>query len=239
MSQANVRSVDAIKDFKVSLINFSEDARNALGGVEMEIRQVRNWLERDQLAYWKAQVKRCNELVSEARTELHRRKLSQGNSDAVSDADQKEALRMAQRRLHEAEEKVERIKRWVPILEHATSEYHSQSQPLGDSLSGKLVGSLALLERMIVAVEQYLAMDAPASAPFTMGGSAASEAGPRTSTSAANGTAPEASAETAAPAASTEAASAAVEGSGSGAAANEGSHGAAADADRASPAHSS
>ncbi|SIO05722.1 hypothetical protein SAMN05444166_2233 [Singulisphaera sp. GP187] len=162
MSQANVRSTDAIKQFKVALLTYAEDARIALGSMEMEIRQVRNWLERDQYTYWTAQIKRAKEKISEARTELNRKRLSQSNSDAVSDSDQKEALRIAKLRLEEAEDKVERIKRWGPIFEHALSEYHSQSQPLSDKLSGGLVGSLALLERMIVALEEYAALQAPA-----------------------------------------------------------------------------
>src|SRR4051794_13174243 len=158
---ANVRSVDAIKDFKVTLINFAEEARIALSSADMEIRQIRNWLTRDQLSYWQSQVKRCQERVSMARTELHRRQLSQANSDAVSDTDQKEALRDAQRKLREAEEKVERIKRWVPVLEHAISEYHSQSQPLGDRLAGSFVASLNVLDRMINALDSYLSMAPP------------------------------------------------------------------------------
>jgi hypothetical protein len=164
MSQANVRSTDAIKQFKLALITYAEDARVALGAMEMEIRQVRNWLERDQYTYWTSQVKRSKEKIAEARTELNRRRLSQSNSDAVSDSDQKEALRIAKQRLEAAEDKVERIKRWGPVLEHALSEYHSQSQPLSDKLSGGLVGTLAMLERMIVALEEYMALEAP-SAP--------------------------------------------------------------------------
>jgi hypothetical protein len=164
MSQANVRSIEAIKDFKLALLTYAEDARVSLGAMEMEIRQVRNWLERDQYSYWQGQVKRAKEGIAEARADLHRRQLSQMNSDAVSDSDQKEALRIAKRRLEEAEDKVERIKRWVPVLEHALAEYHSQSQPLGDKLSGGLAGSFALLERMIVALEGYMAIEAP-SAP--------------------------------------------------------------------------
>jgi len=164
MSQANVRSIEAIKDFKLALLTYAEDARVSLGAMEMEIRQVRNWLERDQYSYWQGQVKRAKEGIAEARADLHRRQLSQMNSDAVSDSDQKEALRIAKRRLEEAEDKVERIKKWVPVLEHALSEYHSQSQPLSDKLSGGLVGSFALLERMIVALEGYMAVEAP-SAP--------------------------------------------------------------------------
>lgn len=162
MSQgANVRSVDAIKNFKVALINYAEEAKNALSSSDMEIRQVRNWLERDQLSYWQAQVKRCNERLAMARTELNRRRLSQANSESISDTEQKEAVRDGQRRLREAEEKVEKIKRWIPVLDLAIAEYHSQSQPLGDRLSGSFVASLNVLDRMIVAIDSYLAMAPP------------------------------------------------------------------------------
>ena len=51
MSQsANVRSIQAIRDFKVALATFAEDGRNALSSTEMEIRRVRNWLIRDQVS---------------------------------------------------------------------------------------------------------------------------------------------------------------------------------------------
>jgi hypothetical protein len=165
MSQgANVRSVDAIRDFKVALINFAEDAQNALGSVDMEIRQIRNWLVRDQLTFWQSQIKRGQERVSMARADLFRRKISQSNSDAISDTEQKEAVRDAERKLREAEEKVITIKKWIPILEHALSEYHSQSQPLGDHLSGRFAATLNLLDRMLDSLDAYLAT-APPSAP--------------------------------------------------------------------------
>ena len=104
MSQsANVRSVDAIREFRIAMTTFAEEARTALGSAEMEVRRTRDWLSRDQLTFWQAQVKRRNELLSIARTELHRRRLSQQGSDAVSDSEQKENVRTAQRRLEEAE----------------------------------------------------------------------------------------------------------------------------------------
>jgi hypothetical protein len=162
MSQsANVRSVEAIHDFKVALANFAEDARNALGSSEMEIRRTRDWLQRDQLSYWMSQIKHCNEKVSMARTELFRRKISQQGSDAVSDTEQKENLKLAQRRLEEAEDKVKIIKKWIPVFDHAIAEYHATSQPLGDRLSGTLVNSMTLLERMITSLEAYIATAPP------------------------------------------------------------------------------
>jgi hypothetical protein len=169
MSQsANVRSIQAIRDFKAALATFAEDARNALSSSEMEVRRTRDWLNRDQLVYWQTQVKRRNEELSMARTELHRRRLSQQGSDAISDTEQKENLRIAQRRVTEAEEKVKLVKKWVPVLEHAIAEYHSTSQPLGDRLTGALVNSLSLLGRMINTLESYVAT-APPSVELSMG----------------------------------------------------------------------
>ena len=191
MSQsANVGSIQAIRDFKVALANFADDARNALSASEMEVRRVRNWLVRDQVTYWQGQIKRRNEQLNMARSELHRRRLSQQGSDAVSDSEQKEAVKLAQRLLREAEEKFATVKKWVPVLEHAISEYHSTSQPLGDRLSGSLVNSLALLERVVTMLESYVATQATSTevsmgalAPDAAVGSATSKTGaPATST---------------------------------------------------------
>jgi hypothetical protein len=176
---ANVLSTQALKDFKVVMANFAEEARNSLGGVDMELRRMRDWLERDQLGYWQAQVKKRSEDLMQARADLHRRQLSQQGSDAVSDADQKEALREAQRRLRVAEEKVALVKRLIPQLQHAIDEYHSHSQPLGDHLAGGFERSMASIEKMITALASYLALRAPTAPVFET----AAESGPTSAAS--------------------------------------------------------
>ena len=158
---ANVLSVQTLKDFKIAMCNFAEDARNSLSGVDMELRRMRDWLERDQLGYWQSQIKKRQEDLMQARADLHKRKISQQGSDAVSDAEQKEALRDATRRLRVAEEQLAKVKRLVPVLHHAIDEYHSHSQPLGDHLSGGFEKSLFTLEKMIGSLEAYLALSAP------------------------------------------------------------------------------
>ena len=179
---ANVLSIQTLKDFKVAMINYAEDARSALSGVDMDLRRTRDWLERDQLGFWQSQVKKRSEDLMQARADLHKRKISQQGSDTVSDAEQKEALREAQRKLRLAEEKVQLIKRLIPFLRHAIDEYHSHSQPLGDHLSGGFERSVATLERMVLSLEAYLAMSAP-SAPRLDTAGAGSSAGPAATTS--------------------------------------------------------
>jgi hypothetical protein len=161
---ANVLSVQSLKDFRVAMANFGEEARNSLGGVDMELRRMRDWLERDQLGYWQAQIKRRSQDLQQARADLHKRQLSQQGSDSVSDADQKEAVRECQKKLRVAEEKAALVKRLIPQLQHAIDEYHSHSQPLGDHISGGFEKSMAGLEKMVLALESYLALKAP-SAP--------------------------------------------------------------------------
>jgi hypothetical protein len=191
---ANVLSDQSLKDFKITMCNFGEEARNALSGVEMELRRTRDWLERDQLGYWQSQVKRRQEEMAQARSDLHKRKISQQGSDAISDTEQKEALREAQRRLRVAEEKVDLIKKkLIPYLHHEIAEYHAHSQPLGDHLSGGFERSVTALEKMIVALESYLALRAPSAPriePPTASGGAATTSSSKT-TSAAEGSAAE------------------------------------------------
>ncbi|HMF37292.1 MAG TPA: hypothetical protein VKF17_11655, partial [Isosphaeraceae bacterium] len=130
------------------------------------------WLERDQLSYWQMQVKRRHEAMMMARTELYRRRISQQGSDAISDTEQKEALHEAQRRLRIAEEKVEVVKKLIPIFHHAMAEYVSRATPLADHLSGGVDRSLGSLTKMIDSLEAYLALQAPAAPPVeAMGGS--------------------------------------------------------------------
>jgi hypothetical protein len=158
---ANVLSTQTLKDFKLVMCNFAEEARNALSGVDMELRRMRDWLERDQVGYWQSQIKKRQEGLMQARADLHKRKISQQGSDAVSDAEQKEALREATKKLRDAEEKLAKVKRLIPQLHHAIDEYHSHSQPLGDHLSGGFEKSLFTMEKMIGALEDYLALRAP------------------------------------------------------------------------------
>lgn len=184
---AKVLSVDALKEFRIALIKFVEEARNALGGVDMELRRMRDWLERDQVSYWQTQVKRRHEKMMNARTELHRKQISQQGSEAKSDTEQKEALREAQRRLRMAEEKVEVVKRLIPIFHHAMAEYVSNATPLADHLSGGMERSLATLQKMITSLEEYLAIAPPTSPRPSTPGEGAS--GPGMASARAGGTA--------------------------------------------------
>ena len=69
-----------------------------------------------------------------------------------------------------AEEKVEIVKRLIPIFHHAASEYTSRAMPLADHLSGGIDKSLGSLQKMIEAIEGYLALAPPVAPRVEAGG---------------------------------------------------------------------
>ena len=154
---ARVKSVDALREFREALLAFIDDARNALTAVDMENRRITDWVNNTQKFYWINEVKRRREKANEIRGELHRRKLSGGG-----ETEAKEAVRIANARLREAEEKVEIVRKAAPVLQHAIDEYLGQGRPLGDMLSGDLEKAVAKLENMANALEKYLATSLPA-----------------------------------------------------------------------------
>jgi hypothetical protein len=172
MSQASVRSIDALRDFRVALALFAEDAMSALGGVDMQVRRTEQWLQHDRRMYWQEQIKRRKEKLSQAQSELHRKKLSEMFGHSGSYSEQKELVKRAEDRLHDAEKRAMMVKKWEPVLQQAIMEYNGQTRRLVDLVGGELPRSLALIDRLIDALDAYTRVAPPsgAAATATLGG---------------------------------------------------------------------
>src|SRR5579871_200259 len=164
MSQsARVNSLDALKALHAALVDYRPDAQEALGAAEIEIRRVFDYL-RDQQKYWLRQVDKRREDVNRARSDLaHARALRQGERSGF--VEQEIALRKAQARLREAEEKVVTVKRWILHLPQAVNEYEGPARRLAGLLDADLKQGLAILENKIGILEAYMAVQVAETAP--------------------------------------------------------------------------
>lgn len=161
----DVQSIEVIREFRAHLLRFGEDAKNALAATEMEISRMVDWLTNDRRLYWEGQIRRRREEVSQAKSEMFRKRTSQMHGRDANISEQRENLRIANLRLQEAEEKLERVRRWVTPLQQAIMEYRGRSRPLADLAEADLGNSVALLDRMIVALEEYAATAPPPTDP--------------------------------------------------------------------------
>jgi chromosome segregation ATPase len=157
MSQsAQVQSLDALKALHAALARYGPEALGALGAAEMEIRRAFDSLH-NQLKHWQRQVEKRHEDVGRARGDLaHARALRQGERSGY--VEQEIALRKAQNRLREAEEKVATVKRWLLHLPQAITEYEGPARRLAGFLDANLKQALALLNNKIDILEAYMAV---------------------------------------------------------------------------------
>ena len=157
---ANVRSLDAIRDFKAALQGFEEDAANALAALQQEIFRAVDWLEHDRPNYWKRRVQQGYNKVAETRQEYDRCRLRTVAGHRPACIEEKQAVAHAKRQLEMAKEKVEVVKRWCFKIGQEVDEYRGRVGQLQQCLEGDVPRMLALLERMVDSLESYVSIKA-------------------------------------------------------------------------------
>lgn len=166
--QAAVGSIEALREFRIALAAFAEEALAALGSVDMEVRRTVQWVQHDRRDYWQGQIKAWRERVAMAQAEVFRRKLQKTDDYTPAMSEQKELLRKAEARLREAEHRAGLVKKWEPALQQAAFEYRATTRRISGLASGEVPRAIAVLGRMIEALEAYLA-----EAPPSLGGPSA------------------------------------------------------------------
>jgi hypothetical protein len=164
---ARVLSVESLDRFRGKLIEFGKDVKDALCAIDVQIHRAFNWLE-ERAKYWKHEIRVREEDVVRAKIELQSRKAMCKEGRGPGTTDQEKALRKAQARLKEAEDKALACKRWHPLLQHAVHEYQGPTRVLSGWIDTEMTQAVALLARKIEALEAYLAI-APPSLPQPAG----------------------------------------------------------------------
>lgn len=154
MSTAHVDSTQRLGDFQAALSTFAHRGKDALTSVALELRRVQEWLE-DQLRVWTLEIRRAEEEVFRAKSELTLRKMLGAGGRANDCTEQEKCLRRATARLEHAEEKAARTKHWLRALPDAVAEHERQSRPFQDMLEHDCVKMAAFVERKIELLDKY------------------------------------------------------------------------------------
>ena len=156
-TSARVTSVQAIADFKVALLGFCQEAKEVLASVEMEIRRTMDWVERDQLPYWQREIRNRHEEVAQAKADLFRKQLTRISGQNPDYLEERKALRIANFRLEEAEDKVQTCRSWASRqLAHAVNEYEGPARQLAGMVEGDPPRMVIYLDRIITSLQAYL-----------------------------------------------------------------------------------
>ncbi|WP_165224185.1 hypothetical protein [Aquisphaera insulae] len=160
-SQADVRSIDALKNFRSVLALYSEDTLAALGAVDAEVRRTVRWLVEDRPQFWQDQIKRRREHVASARAEVYKKKLQKKPDYSPAMSEPMELLRKAEASLADAENRLVLVRKWQTRFNQAVLEYHGATQRLKDLSASDVPRAIQALIRIIDALEAYLAVAPP------------------------------------------------------------------------------
>jgi hypothetical protein len=160
MARARIQSVEALKDVKAALAEFTEAVTQILTSVDADINRVSQWLSQDRPAYWKAEIRRREDEVARAQSAIMRKRIIAAPEPA-SVVEEQKALDRARRRLAAAQKKLENVRRWAPIWEREALLYKTACRGLAEAVHRDMPGAAARLDSMMESLDVYLSMLPP------------------------------------------------------------------------------
>lgn len=126
---ARVDNTKALEQIDQAISKFAHEVTLALAEAESEISRTREWLARDQQAYWKGRIRKAEQLVQRAREALNRKKLYKTPSGRPANTEQEQKdLKRAIAGLEHARQKLENVGRWKREMERQALLYRGQVQ---------------------------------------------------------------------------------------------------------------
>lgn len=157
--KANLTNTDVLRDVRVALAKFAQEARNTLTAVDADVARVGQWLTHERPAHWKHEIRRREDQVAAAKAAIARKQISRAPEPA-SVVEERKALQKCQRRLEHARERAEATRRWAAVWERESSLWKSSCSGLTELLDRDVPGAMADLDRMMKALAEYLAAGA-------------------------------------------------------------------------------
>ncbi len=153
--QANIQSLDALRDMRLALITYGERTENALGELRSKIDRTMAWLQQDRPNYWREQERRAYDGVASARIAYETCRLRTVGGRHSECIEEKIAFQRAKHRLEFCQHKMEVVRRWNVEAGRQVDEYRGRAGPLQRFLEDELPKIQARLSRMIDAIEAY------------------------------------------------------------------------------------
>jgi hypothetical protein len=152
---AHVTSIDGIVRFTAALRTFDDDALRALVSIDEQAMGALQWLEHEAPVFWRQEIRRCFDNVSRTRAALEtcRSRSVAGNRPAC--LEEMEAYRAAQRKLREAEDKIDVVRQWARRIRQEIVDYRGRVMNLRRRLEDDVPRTVALLERTVSTLDSY------------------------------------------------------------------------------------
>jgi hypothetical protein len=165
---ADVRDIDALRDWLAALATYRSDANESLTALRVEINRGIEWVH-EQYQLWQRSIRRFDDAVVQAKADLAAKRFPDVNGRMPDTTVEERNLRRAVAKLEYAHEQVAKCRRWVAELPKLVDEiFHGPAQRLANLLDIDVPRGAAVLTRRIESLELYagLRADYSGSAPL-------------------------------------------------------------------------
>lgn len=162
---ANVKSVDAIRQFAAAVVQFRDEARLCVTQLEMEMRKVIGWLERDRPGFWKREAEMCDRRQAEARISLHRCRMRRVGDFRPTCFEEQKAVEHCKQQLKHAQQQLRVVKHWTIAAHQEADEYYGRTVQLIQTIERDIPRLIALLHHSIESLETYNKVQLPGWSP--------------------------------------------------------------------------
>ncbi len=152
---ANVHSLDALKDVRLALLACGERTSSALGELRSKIDRTLAWLQQDRPMYWQEQERRAYDGVASARIAFETCRMRTVGGRHSECIEEKISFQRAKVRLEFCKHKIDIVRKWTIEAGRQADEYRGRSSPLQRRIDDELPNVVAMVSRMIDALEAY------------------------------------------------------------------------------------
>lgn len=161
-TQADVKSIDSLAYVKAAIASYAHETGQAIAEVELEGRRAVDYITVDRAAYWKAELRRCNDLVNQAIKDLeHCRAFKKVGDNQPSCIEEKKNLEKARKKLATAEQKAEAVRRWTPVVLQQFRETCVRLVHFREVVDVDCPKAMARIERMLKSLDSYREVSGP------------------------------------------------------------------------------
>jgi hypothetical protein len=164
MSRARVTSIESIDNLYAAQARLGKEAEDALAAATVIIRRTFDSIH-ESLKRWMREVDRRHEEVQRCKADLSFRKSAVLDNQGTTE--QEIALKRAQQRLREAEEKVQTCRRWLVMIPEALKDFEAPVRQLSGWLEGEYRRGMELLKKHSNVLKEYASLEVPTTEPST------------------------------------------------------------------------
>ncbi len=161
-NSARVESIEALTHLRTFLCIFAKNISGSIDDANCDIIRTLEWLKNDRYPYWKKEIRKRNDQLVKAKLDLKQKQAFDKTLDRRrSYIDEKKALAAAQRRFDEAQDKLSKIRKWIPRLEQESYSCLAALQRLSNVILINIPNRTTQLDQMICALESYVGLSTP------------------------------------------------------------------------------